>query len=111
MLFSRSPFIAFAVSEMIGSFAKRLSARMRRGAARQRARSVGGHRQRVEALVGLDLLEQLEAAHLRQLEIQPHAVEPAPLEQLESLLGRPDADDLDVVAAPDQLADRVALLL
>ena len=64
------------------------------------------------ALLALHLLEQLEAGHLRQPEVEHHAVERRLLvERRERLLGRADGDDLDVAVAADQLDDRLPLRL
>ena len=79
-------------------------------AAREVLARVDDHRDVREALVGADLLEQLEAAHLRQLEVEHDAVDARLLlERLERLLAGGRRGDLDVVAVADQLADRVAL--
>jgi hypothetical protein len=65
--------------------------------------------QRREAFVGLHSLEQLEPLHVRQLEIEHHAVEWALLEFCQSLLARCDRRHLHVLAVAEKLDDRLSL--
>src|SRR5438093_1931183 len=61
--------------------------------------------------VRLELLEKREAAHLRQLQVEDHAVVALPLELLECVLAGCHCDHLDVLAASDQVDDGLALRL
>ena len=62
------------------------------------------------ALRALDALEQLEAAAIRKLQVEHHAVEVPLLELCEGLLARAHSDRVDV-AATDELDERLALLV
>ena len=58
----------------------------------------------------LDPLEQVEAGHLRQLEVEHHAVDVVLVEDAEGLLARRRLHDVDVaVVGADQVDDRLAL--
>ena len=80
-------------------------------AARELLARVDDHRQPRVALVLLQLLEQLEARRLRQLQVEHHAVERRCAELLERLVARADRGHLDVVAAADELDERVPLVV
>jgi hypothetical protein len=77
---------------------------------RQLAAGVDHHRDVGHPELVLHPIDELEAGHVGQSEVQDHAVE-APLRQdLQGLFTRADGHDLDVVIA-DQLHDGVPLLL
>src|SRR6266540_1640534 len=86
-------------------------AQLGRLALRQLLARVDDHRRRREPRVLLDLLEELETAALRELQVEHHAVVPLQLQRLERLLARADSRHLDVVASADQLDDRAPLIL
>ena len=81
-------------------------------ALRELLRGVDDHGQVARRLLALHLLEEREAGHLRQPEVEDHAVERRLLvERRECLLGGADGDDLDVAVAAHELDDRPALRL
>src|SRR5690606_4035126 len=59
--------------------------------------------------VVLDHLQEGEATHVGQAEVQDHAVEPPLTDQLERLLGGGDRGYTDIVLTPHQLDDTGAL--
>ena len=90
----------------------RVALQLRLLAPRQLLARVDDHGQAARPLVGLHLLEQVEARHLRQLQVEHHAVERRlGVERGERLLGGADGDDLDVAVAADELDDRLPLRL
>ena len=80
-------------------------------APRQVLARVDDHRHVAELAVPLQLLEQLEAGAVGQLQVEDDAVEPLLCERVERLFARPDRGDLDVVPVPGELYQRPALLL
>src|SRR6266571_2950024 len=76
-------------------------AQLRRLLARQLLAGVDDHRRGSGTLVLLQALEQLEAAELRQLQVDDHAVITLQLQRLERVLAGADCGHLDVLAAPD----------
>ena len=77
-------------------------------ALRQLLAGVDDHRHLRHRLIGAHLLEQLQAAHVRQAQVQHDAVEPPLLHLAERFLAGADRSDLDVAIA-DQLDQGVAL--
>ena len=74
-------------------------------ASRQLLARVDDHRDRRVPLVLLQPLEQVEARHLRELEVEHHAVEALALERLERFLARANRGHVDIVAGTHELDD------
>ncbi len=74
----------------------------------QVAPGVDDHRRERADVLGGHALEQLVAEHVRQLEVDDHAVVDVGAQQVQGRLGEADVGDLDVIVA-DQAGNAVAL--